>query len=182
MKNLKEFNSFMEDKQWIAKAVEGGEGKLRKQLGVKKGETLTKSRISSEIKDLEAQDTDKEKEGTQLPPAKAKKFKRLHLAKNLMKLGEGDNEPQNYMFFGNISNIKRMCDEILEMDTKVIDDILIDGHGWATDHIATSKDDVTEVYDFLKSKMDLEFDDNDAKIEVEYEDDSRGLISDGENC
>lgn len=170
MKNLKEFNSYLEEKEWIAKAVEGTKGKLRKELGIKKGETLTKTRIKDEIKDLEDQDTDQEKEGTQLPPAKAKKFKRLHLAKTLMKLGEDHNEPQNYMFFGNISNIKRMCEEILEMDPNKVDHILSDGHGWATDHIATSKDDVAEVYDFLKSTMDL------------HHEDEEGLIADGENC
>lgn len=172
MKNLKEFNSYLEEKQWIAKAVEGTKGKLRKDLDIKKGETLTKTRIKDEIKDLEDQDTDPEKEGTQLPPAKAKKFKRLHLAKTLMKLGEDHNEMQNYMFFGNISNIKRMCEEILEMDPNKVDQLLSDGHGWATDHIATSKDDVAEVYDFLKSSMDLDI----------HHEEERGLISDGENC
>ena len=170
MKNLKEFNSYLEGKEWIAKAVEGTKGKLRKELGIEKGETLTKSRIKDEIKDLEGQDTDTEKEGTQLPPAKAKKFKRLHLAKTLMKLGENHDETQNYMFFANISNIKRMCDEILEMDPNKVDQILSDGHGWATDHIATSKDDVAEVCDFLKSTMDL------------HHEEGEGLISDGENC
>lgn len=170
MNNIKEFNSYLEGKKWIAKAVEGTKGKLRKELGIKKGETLTKTRIEDEIKDLEAQDTDSEKEGTQLPTAKAKKFKRLHLAKTLMKLGEDHNEHQNYMFFANISNIKKMCEEILEMDHSKVDHILSDGHGWATDHVATSKDDVAEVYDFLKSTIDLNH-------EGEEE-----LISDKENC
>ena len=33
-----------------------------------------------------------------------------------------------------------------------VDTVLKNGHGWATDHIATSKDDVEEVYNFLKSE------------------------------
>ena len=76
---------------------------------------------------------------------------------------------ENYMFFANISNIKRMCEEMLEMDPSKVDSLLSDGHGWATDHIATSKDDVEEVYGFLKSSMDIKKGTN-------------GLISDGENC
>jgi hypothetical protein len=58
-------------------------------------------------------------------------------------------EHQNYMFFANIQNIKRMCDEILEMDADSVDKILSDGHNWALDHISTSKDDMEEVYGFL---------------------------------
>lgn len=68
---------------------------------------------------------------------------------------ESHNETDNYMFFANISNIKRMCDEILEMEPSMVDSLLSDGHGWAVDHIATSKDDVEEVYGFLKSTFDL---------------------------
>jgi hypothetical protein len=60
-------------------------------------------------------------------------------------------ENENYMFFANIENIHRMCEEILAMDKSSIDKILSDGHGWATDHIATSKDDVEEVFNFLKT-------------------------------
>lgn len=58
-------------------------------------------------------------------------------------------DTENYMFFANITNIKRMCDEILEMSPSVVDSLLSDGHAWAVDHISTSKDDVEEVYGFL---------------------------------
>lgn len=70
-------------------------------------------------------------------------------------ISESHDETDNYMFFANISNIKRMCDEILEMEPSMVDSLLSDGHGWAVDHIATSKDDVEEVYGFLKSTFDL---------------------------
>ena len=82
---------------------------------------------------------------------------------------EGHSEMQNYMFFANISNIRRMCEEILKMEPNKIDSLLDDGHAWATDHIATSKDDVEEVYGFLKSSMEMHHDEE-------------GMISDGENC
>jgi len=40
----------------------------------------------------------------------------------------------------------------------MVDSTLTDGHGWAVDHIATSKDDVAEVCDFLKSTFELSHD------------------------
>ena len=59
---------------------------------------------------------------------------------------------ENYMFFGNLKIIKAAVDEMLQMDKAMVDQILSDGHNWAEDHIATSKDDVEEVFNFLKSK------------------------------
>jgi hypothetical protein len=69
-------------------------------------------------------------------------------SKNLRGLKEHQ-EHENYMFFGNLKTIKRLVDEMLEMDESKIDSILSNGHGWATDHIATSKDDIEEVFNFL---------------------------------
>ena len=60
-----------------------------------------------------------------------------------------DGGPQNYMFFGNLKTIKRLVDEMLEMDEAEVDAMLTNGHNWALDHIATSKDDVEEVFNFL---------------------------------
>ena len=73
-------------------------------------------------------------------------------------ISESHDKYENYMFFANISNIKRMCEEILGMDHSMVDSTLTDGHGWAVDHIATSKDDVAEVCDFLKSTFELSHD------------------------
>lgn len=84
-------------------------------------------------------------------------------------ISESHDKTDNYMFFANISNIKRMCDEILEMEPSMVDSLLSDGHGWAVDHIATSKDDVEEVYGFLKSSSALSHDTE------------NGLISDDNN-
>lgn len=67
-----------------------------------------------------------------------------------MRSNEGvDYETQNYMFFGNLKTLKRLVDKMLEMDESKVDAVLSDGHGWAVDHIATSKDDVEEVFNFL---------------------------------
>ena len=60
-----------------------------------------------------------------------------------------NDEQGNYMFFSNLEQIRDQADEILQMPREDVDQILSDGHGWAVDHIATSKDDVEEVYNFL---------------------------------
>ena len=65
-----------------------------------------------------------------------------------MEKGESD---LNYMFFGNLETIKRMIDELVQMDHTQIDEIIKDGHEWAVDHIASSADDIQEVYNFLKN-------------------------------
>jgi len=57
---------------------------------------------------------------------------------------------QNYMFFSNLEQMKEQIEEMLTMDKEMVDQLLSDGHNWAVDHIATSKDDVEEVYNFLK--------------------------------
>jgi hypothetical protein len=70
-------------------------------------------------------------------------------------LGEGHGHAtQNYMFFANVKNICRMAEEIMDMDPQEVDRMLAN-HGWATDHIATSKDDVEEVYNWLISRRTM---------------------------
>lgn len=73
--------------------------------------------------------------------------------KNIIKkvLKESHNEGiDNYMFFSNLEQMKDQIEELLRMDKYMVDEILNDGHNWASDHITTSKDDVEEVYNFLK--------------------------------
>lgn len=59
----------------------------------------------------------------------------------------------NYMFLGNLKTMKRMIDDLMQMDPKEINMILNNGHEWAVDHIASSADDVQEVYNFLKNQI-----------------------------
>jgi hypothetical protein len=67
---------------------------------------------------------------------------------------DSQHQTENYMFFGNLETIKRLCETLLEMDPIAVDNILKSGHGWAVDHIATSKDDVEEVFNFIKNEID----------------------------
>lgn len=62
-------------------------------------------------------------------------------------------ESNNYMFWQNLKTMYHAVSEMKEMDFDSVDSMLSDGHGWALDHIATSKDDVEEVYHFLKNKV-----------------------------
>jgi hypothetical protein len=67
---------------------------------------------------------------------------------------EAQHEAENYMFFGNLEQIKRQCEMLLTMDPIEVDKLLQNGHSWAVDHIATSKDDIEEVFNFIKGEMD----------------------------
>lgn len=150
MKHLRRFEETSEKKseKWIADAIKKP-GALRKQMGKKGEEKISKSEIADEISKLRKKDKDKEKSGIQgLSKKDLTKYRRLNLAKTLKSLKEHQ-ETENYMFFANVENICRMCREILDMEASEVDEILSDGHNWAVDHIATSKDDVEEVFNFL---------------------------------
>ena len=64
-----------------------------------------------------------------------------------------DKEMNHYMFFGNLKTIKNHVDAMLEMSPEEVDALLNDGHDWAADHIATSKDDIEEVSNWLQNTM-----------------------------
>jgi hypothetical protein len=74
---------------------------------------------------------------------------------------EGDDfEGNNYMFWQNLETIHHAVGEILDMDRIKVDDLISNGHGWVVDHISTSSDDIEEVYHFLGSKNDGDYDGN----------------------
>ena len=64
-------------------------------------------------------------------------------------------ELNNYMFFQNLHTLKNAVDELMELDPHEVDEILTNGHGWALDHIATSVDDVEEVYHFMANSIEM---------------------------
>jgi hypothetical protein len=63
-------------------------------------------------------------------------------------------EPENdrYMFFSNLEQIHRQTGILLEKDPEMISGILENGHDWAQDHIATSKESIDQVFDFLMNE------------------------------
>jgi len=67
-----------------------------------------------------------------------------------------EKELGNYMFFDNLKVIKAAVDAMMQMDPAEVDALLKDGHNWAADHIATSKDDIEEVANFLINDLGSE--------------------------
>jgi hypothetical protein len=59
-------------------------------------------------------------------------------------------ESESYMFFDNLETIQGMCEEMLQMDQEEVDEMLMDGHNWAEDHISTAKESLSHVRNFLK--------------------------------
>ena len=68
---------------------------------------------------------------------------------------ESHEHQKNYMFFQNLATIKHYVDEVMAMDKSAIDNILSEGHDWASDHLATAKDDVEEVTNFLRNEIQM---------------------------
>jgi hypothetical protein len=63
-------------------------------------------------------------------------------------------EPENdrYMFFSNLEQIHRQTGILLEKDPEMIHSILENGHDWAQDHIATAKESIDQVFDFIMNE------------------------------
>ena len=57
-----------------------------------------------------------------------------------------------YMFFSNLEQIHRQMGILLEKDPEMISDILENGHDWAQDHIATAKESIDQVFDFIMNE------------------------------
>ena len=68
-------------------------------------------------------------------------------------MNEAHDNVEHYMFFKNIETIKRMIDDLMQMNPTEVDMLLNNGHDWAADHIASSKDDIQEVTDFFKGEI-----------------------------
>ena len=76
-------------------------------------------------------------------------------------------ESNNYMFWQNLKTIHHASGELLGMNRQQIDKMVENGHAWAVDHIATSSDDIEEVYHFFEANI---ADGYDGETEGGYED------------
>ena len=67
-----------------------------------------------------------------------------------------EQESSRYMFFSNLEQMRRQCDLLLDLDHKMVESILDNGHDWAQDHIAEAKNNMDQVFDFImnESKKD----------------------------
>ncbi len=80
---------------------------------------------------------------------------------------ESEKHSSRYMFFSNLEQMKRQCEMLLEMDQDDIESILENGHDWAQDHIAEAKNNMDQVFDFLKNEMvgDRDYEEDEDMIE-----------------
>lgn len=62
----------------------------------------------------------------------------------------------NYMFFRNLITMREHIDEILSLDKGQIDQLLCDGHDWASDHVTVASENITQVKDWLTSEFGCE--------------------------
>lgn len=62
-------------------------------------------------------------------------------------------ETKNYMFFGNLEQIKRQIEELESLPKDVIDNLLQNGHDWADDHISKAKENIDHVYEFFMNEL-----------------------------
>lgn len=70
--------------------------------------------------------------------------------KKFSKFIKENNEKQNYMFFSNIQEMKRMLDEMSQMNEMELDQLLNE-HDWASDHMSVATENIEHVYKFLRS-------------------------------
>ena len=59
---------------------------------------------------------------------------------------------KNYMFFSNLEQMISQAQQLLELDPMEVEDILTNGHDWADDHIAVAKENLDQVFDFMKNE------------------------------
>jgi len=87
----------------------------------------------------------------------------VNLIKKVLSEQPVDNSPElnddmtdRYMFFSNLEQIHRQTGLLLEQNKEEIHDILEGGHDWAQDHIATAKESIDQVFDFLMNETKRE--------------------------
>jgi ElaB/YqjD/DUF883 family membrane-anchored ribosome-binding protein len=82
---------------------------------------------------------------------------------------EEEKHSSRYMFFSNLEQMRRQCDMLLDMDQDEIESILENGHDWAQDHISEAKNNMDQVFDFLKNEMEggSDYEEDDDKDMVE---------------
>ena len=124
--------------------------------GTEKGAKGSCKKIKEESKGLWANIHAKKERGE--APAKPgdKDYPDKKQWNKLTKEGEEMGETNNYMFWSNLKTIVHATGELMKMDSGKIDSILTDGHGWALDHMATSNDDIEEVYHFLEGQINYQ--------------------------
>ena len=72
--------------------------------------------------------------------------------KDIIKKVVQEQKTDRYMFFSNLEQIHRQTGLLLERNEEEINQVLENGHDWAQDHIATAKESIDQVFDFLMNE------------------------------
>ena len=91
------------------------------------------------------------------------------LVKRVLKETHEDHTDR-YMFFSNLEQIHRQTGILLEQNKEELHNILENGHDWAQDHIATAKESIDQVFDFLMNETQ-EHTDVEMGMDMDMEDD-----------
>lgn len=103
-----------------------------------------------------------------------KNFKNTLIKKLVKKVLNETHEKNNdrYMFFSNLEQIHRQTEILLQENEEQIHNILENGHDWAQDHIATAKESIDQVFDFLMNETKSS--ENDFTDDMNYHEDIMG--------
>jgi len=63
-----------------------------------------------------------------------------------------EDDTSRYMFFSNLEQMKRQCELLLNLDKNEVTELLENGHDWAQDHVAESKNNLDQVFDFIMNE------------------------------
>jgi hypothetical protein len=92
---------------------------------------------------------------------------------------ETEMELSRYMFFEDLKQIHRQTGLLLELNEEEVEEILDGGHDWAQDHIATAKESIDQVFDFMMNEIkgegnweDEEEDEDDLGVDLDMEDET----------
>jgi hypothetical protein len=84
------------------------------------------------------------------------KMKESDLLQLIQKKLVEQRETENYMFFGNLEQMKRQLDNLMSLDPSYMDQVLQNGHDWADDHISKAKENLDHVYEFFMNELSSE--------------------------
>jgi hypothetical protein len=114
------------------------------------------------------------------------------IKKHLNSLKE-EQTTENYMFFGNLKQMHRQCELLLQLDPSVVESILKDGHDWADDHVSVAKENIDQVFDFLMNTTNESMNESSSaqqaaiainmkKKGIKPKNESYGEIDESKNC
>ena len=81
--------------------------------------------------------------------------------RELVKKVMSEQENERYMFFSNLEQLHRQTAILLELGQETIESILDNGHDWAQDHVATAKENIDQVFDFMMNEVNTDHIEND---------------------